>query len=179
MKKDILIEIEVPQDIKIKLEGNSIEFEKQGIRLVREFRKIKIKLEGNKIVIDEKKSDKRKKKLINSFRAHINNIIRGMNSPYVYKLQICFVHFPTTVEIKGNELLVKNFLGETTPRKAIILDGVKVKKEDTFIIVESPDREAAGQTAANIEKATKIRNKDRRIFQDGVFLVEKPGRREF
>jgi len=42
------------------------------------------------------------------------------------------------------------------------------------ITISSNNVERAGQTAANIEKATKISKKDRRVFQDGCFITEKP-----
>ena len=35
------------------------------------------------------------------------------------------------------------------------------------------DRDGVAQTAANIEQATIVRNRDRRIFQDGIYLIEK------
>ena len=65
---------------------------------------------------------------------------------------------------------------ETKERKAKILKDVKVKIEKDTITVESHNKEAAGQVAANIEKAARLKNKDTRVFQDGIYLVKKPGR---
>ena len=79
-----------------------------------------------------------------------------------------------SVKIENNFLIILNFLGEKIPRKAIILPDVKVSVNGDIIIVESSNLENAGQTAANIEIATKIRNRDRRIFQDGIYIIEKP-----
>jgi large subunit ribosomal protein L6 len=67
-------------------------------------------------------------------------------------------------------------LGEKIPRYANIISGVEINVKGQEITITSHDIEAAGQTAANIEKATKVRNRDRRIFQDGIYIVEKPGR---
>lgn len=178
MRKDFTIEIEIPAGINTEINNGKIIMEKDGTKVEREFKGINLKLDGNKIKIQEKGATKRKKKIINSIKAHIKNMIEGLEKKFVYKLQICFVHFPSTVEIKENEVLIKNFLGETTPRKAKIFGGASVKKQENFLIVESSNKEAAGQTAANIEKATKIKNRDRRIFQDGVYIVESPGRKK-
>ena len=87
------------------------------------------------------------------------------------------MHFPITTKIEGNEFIIKNFLGERKDRKAKILPGVEVKVDGEMITLEGSDKEKTGQTAANIEQATKVRNKDRRIFQDGIFMLEKAGRK--
>ena len=115
---------------------------------------------------------------MNTLAAHINNMIKGVQHKFEYKLKVCFSHFPITIEIKENEANIKNFLGEKTPRKAKILDDVEVKIDKDIVEIISNNRESAGQTAANFEKATWIRMRDRRIFQDGIFITHKPGREE-
>jgi large subunit ribosomal protein L6 len=41
------------------------------------------------------------------------------------------------------------------------------------VTVSGSDREKVGQTAANIEMACKIKKRDRRVFQDGIYIVSK------
>ena len=88
----------------------------------------------------------------------------------------CNVHFPMNVKAEKGKLIVKSFLGETTDRIAKILEGVKVEVKGNQVVVSGFNKETAGQTAANIEKATRLTGRDRRIFQDGIFITEKCGR---
>ena len=55
-------------------------------------------------------------------------------------------------------------------------ENVNVKIEGDVIVIESTDKEAAGKTATNIEQLTRITDKDRRIFQDGIYVIEKSGK---
>jgi large subunit ribosomal protein L6 len=172
VRKKISEIIEVPQEVKIKLSGNLLKISKDGEELERKL-SYPIEIQDNKIIIGCEKPTKKDKKLIKTTAAHIKNLIFGLREKYVYKLQICSVHFPISVSVSDNEVIIKNFLGEVKERKAEILPEAEVKIENDIITVESSDKEKAGQTAANIEQATKVRNKDRRIFQDGIFIIEK------
>ncbi len=173
---ELKIEIEIPQDIGVEVKDNEVIAKKDGKEIKRKFPKVIVEKKENKIIIKTKGATKREKKQINTINAHIKNIIKGLQEKFVYKLQICSVHFPMNVSINENEMIIKNFLGEKKERKAKILPNVEVKIEKDIVIVESVDKEAAGQTAANIERATKIKNRDRRIFQDGIFIIEKAGK---
>ena len=82
-----------------------------------------------------------------------------------------------TIEMKGKEVFIKNFFGEKVPRKITMPDGVEVKIDKDHIKVSSIDIELAGQAAALFEMFTKVSGgKDRRVFQDGIYLISKPGR---
>lgn len=137
---------------------------------------IKIKKQGNNIILESSRSTRKEKKILMTLKAHIKNLIRGVLEGYIYKLKVCSGHFPMSVTLDNKKLLIKNFLGEKIPRKAIILDDVDVKLDGDVIIITGVDKEKAGQTAANIEQSTRITNRDRRVFQDGCYIIAKPGR---
>lgn len=137
--------------------------------------KIEISKDDKNVILTSKKPTKREKTMLYSFKAHINNLIEGASSGFTYKLKICSSHFPMSVSVEKDEVVIKNFLGEKIPRRALIMPGVEVKVDGSMIIVEGIDKEKTSVTAARIEQATRITNRDRRIFQDGCFLVEKAG----
>ena len=105
----------------------------------------------------------------------IKNLITGVQNNYKYYCKICYSHFPFNAEIKPkkNEIHFVNFLGERAPRVTKYLDNVKVKVSGDDIILEGPDKEVLGQTAANMKRSCRIRKKDPRVFQDGVYLYKK------
>lgn len=179
MKMDLKTEIEVPENTTISIENNMVKV--QGPKGTVERRlvhpKMKISMADNKVVIESKKASKREKTVMGTFKAHIKNMFHGVNEGHVYKLKICFSHFPMNVTVNNNQLVIKNFLGESHPRIVNIKQGVDVKVEGGEITVESPDIELAGQTATEIEKSTRITNRDRRIFQDGIYITNKRGKR--
>lgn len=178
MKKEFFQEVEVPEGIEANINGNMFNVRGPEGELSREFNTNNIEFEkkGNKIIIGAKKATKREKKMINTTASHVKNMIQGVQKKFEYQLKTCFSHFPITVEIKGNGALIKNFLGEKVPRKVKFLEGVDVKVEKDLITITSNNKELAGQTAANFEAATKVSARDRRVFQDGIFMISKAGK---
>jgi large subunit ribosomal protein L6 len=135
--------------------------------------KINISVKDKDIVIESKKATKREKKMVGTFKAHIKNMIKGALENFNYKLKVCSSHFPINASVENNQFVVKNFLGEAIPRILKLKEGVDVKIEGADITVESSDKELAGQTAASIERLCKIKGRDKRIFQDGIWMILK------
>ena len=134
---------------------------------------IQITVEGDKVILLAKNATKREKMNMGTFRAHINNVMKGSQEGFVYELKICSGHFPMSAAVKGQKFELKNFLGEAFPRTLTLKEGAKVNVNGDIITVESNDKEIAGQISADLEKLTKITNRDRRIFQDGIYITKK------
>ncbi|MDP3881635.1 MAG: 50S ribosomal protein L6 [Nanoarchaeota archaeon] len=180
MKKEIIESLHIPAEISCVVEGRKLICRKDNVEMTRtlDIPSISLEIKDSKIVLSCKKGSKREFKVMKSFIAHTQNIFTGLNNKFAYKLEACNLHFPMTLKLDKNTLLINNFLGEKIPRTATILPGVDIEIKGSKIDLSSSDREAAGQTAANIEKATRIKYRDRRIFQDGIFITHKPGREE-
>lgn len=163
--------VAVKADKLIKISGPQGETEK---RLVHPG--IKIFVENGKILLESKKATQKEKRVLNAFAAHLKNMLKGVKEKHVYKLKVCSGHFPMNVSVTNNQLVIKNFLGESVPRKVNIRPNVVVKVEGVEIIISSPSKESAGQMAADIEEITKVKNRDVRIFQDGCHITHKAGK---
>lgn len=78
------------------------------------------------------------------------------------------------VTVEGDEVVIENFLGERAQRRTPIRGDTDVQIDGETVTLSGSDKEAVGQTAADIEQLTKVTDKDTRVFQDGVYIVEKP-----
>tara|TARA_Y100000310_G_C20680337_1_gene815551 strand:- start:174 stop:722 length:549 start_codon:yes stop_codon:yes gene_type:complete len=170
--------IEVPKEIAVSSEKNEIRLKTEKGELKRKLlnKKTEFTVENNTIKLTANKPSKREKKIIGTFKVHLKNMIHGLTEGYVYKLKICSSHFPMNVSINNNELIIKNFFGETFPRKLKIIEGVEAKVEGEIITVNSINKEHAAQTAASIEQLTRRVCFDRRVYMDGIYIIEKAGK---
>ncbi|HLD00446.1 MAG TPA: 50S ribosomal protein L6 [Candidatus Nanoarchaeia archaeon] len=178
MKQDLIEEIELTSGVSAQLEKGILKISGQQGQVERKIfnPKVEVEIRSDKIILKSLKATKREKKIVGAFYAHIKNMVKGVTENFVYKLKICSGHFPMSVSVSGNEFTIKNFLGESVPRKVALIRGSEVKIEGDFITVTSADKEIAGQNAAKIESLCRITNRDRRIFQDGCYIIDKAGK---
>jgi large subunit ribosomal protein L6 len=171
-------DIEVPDGVKVELSPTTRELTITGPMgtLTRKFQnpKIKVEYKDAKISLTCDLPRRKNSALIGTWTAHIKNMVDGITNGFEYKMKIVYSHFPIKTHVKDNELIIENFLGEKQPRKAKMVGETKVKVSGDQIVLNGIDIEAAGQSVANIERATKIKNYDPRVFQDGIYLVEHP-----
>lgn len=177
MKKDFSKEILIPAGIEVKIDDEVIVKGPKGEnRRNINFGKIQVKLEKDKITLSYAKATKSEKKMINTLAAHLKNLIKGVSEKFEYKLKICIGHFPFTVKLEGRKVIVKNFLGERMQREIDMPEGAEINIDKDIITVTSINKEIAGQAAANFESVTRVKNRDRRIFQDGIYIINKCGK---
>lgn len=169
-----IFELEIPASVTVSYADNKIEVSGPKGNLVRDISKIPAKIEiSDKVKVIPYNNRKRSLAIANTLRSLIKNMINGVVNGYRYKLKIIYSHFPITVKVKDNTVLIENFIGERAPRVAKIQGDCKVKVDGEDVIIEGISLDDVSQTAANIELATKIKNKDLRVFLDGIYIYEK------
>ena len=176
--KILTAEIEVPKEITARVTNNTVTVKGKKGEVTRSLpsKKITIKLEGSMIVIEAKKASKNEKTMVGSYQSHIKNMLKGCMEGHQYSLKIASLHFPMNVSVTKTQFIIKNFLGEKVPRVINITNGVNIKVEGDHVNVEGVKLEDVSQMAASIEQLTRIRNRDTRIFQDGIYITVKDGK---
>ncbi|MBS3057511.1 MAG: 50S ribosomal protein L6 [Candidatus Diapherotrites archaeon] len=169
--------IELPENVSAQLQVKTLSLKCGNAASSREFKAagIRLSLEGNKIIISSDKAGKKTDAVANTLEKHIKNMIQGFKEDYEYRLSVVYSHFPISVAVKQGLVEVNNFLGEKKPRRARILGITRVEVKGAEITVRGNSKEDAGQTAANLEQATRVSARDRRVFQDGIYITKKPG----
>ncbi|MHC1611072.1 MAG: 50S ribosomal protein L6 [Candidatus Methanospirareceae archaeon] len=177
----ITLSIPIPEAVNITITGRRVKVEGPKGTLERELWYPGVHLsteqrdEGNEVLLKSDSSRRKIRAIVGTYAAHIKNMITGVTEGFFYKLAIVHAHFPMQVAITkdGDAVSISNFLGERKPRIAKIVEGAKVEVKGKEIVVSGINKEAVGQTAANIEQATRIKGYDPRVFQDGIYLVKK------
>lgn len=177
MKNTIDYEVAVPQGVHATLDGRDliVKGPKGETRRTLLQPGVSIVVEASAVHVKAGDASKREKRHAGSISAHIKNMIEGVQTPFHFKLKVCASHFPMNVSVQGNKLVVKNFLGEKIPRQIEFEAGATVKVTGDVIEIESCDIEVGGRTASKFENLTFVSKRDRRIFQDGIYVTHKPG----
>jgi len=161
------IVVEVPEGVEIKTDGSVIYVKgPKGEASKKIGSKFTLSVKDGKVEVDTASAP-----LKNTIKAHVRNLIKGVTEGFQKKMVARYAHFPITIEVKGNIVFIKNFLGEKNPRKAKICGNSKIEVKGQEIIISGPSLEDVSETAANLRRATRIKEKDGRVFQDGIYAV--------
>jgi large subunit ribosomal protein L6 len=158
---------------------NVITLAKEGETICREFvhPRVSATITSESIEVYCDLPRRKERALAGTWAAHLRNMNKGLSEGFEYRLKAVYSHFPMTLKVEGDTLTITNLFGERVPRRAALPwspADVTVKIENkTEVVVTGADREKVGQTSANIERACRIRRRDRRVFQDGVYIVSK------
>lgn len=169
--------VPIPENVSVQVEGRTVRVKGPLGSLVEDLSHLPVtfSVDQNVIRLETRWPRKREIGMLGTAAAHVRNMIRGVMQGYRYELKTVYAHFPVTVKVdeKAKALKIENFTGEKTPRYARILDGVKVAVKGEDILVEGVDLRTVSQTAANIQDSTRIKEKDLRVFLDGIYISGK------
>ena len=177
MSKEAVYEkrIEITSECQVSLEGKTITVTGPKGTLERSFPEPQttIKIEGNEVIVGTHVSRKRARALVGTVIAHVRNMLLGVSFGYEYEMKIVYSHFPITVEVQDKIMVIKNFIGERGTRSARLIGDIKIRTTEDEIFISGINIEHVSQSAANIQQACKIRDKDRRVFLDGIYVIRK------
>ncbi len=169
--------IQIPEGVTVAIEGRKVTVKGKKGSLHRDFSDprydtaISMTKADKEVILKTDRKERKIRSVAGTFAAHVRNMIFGVTKSYKYKLKIHYTHFPITLEVKGTNAIVKNFLGEKSLRKASVAKDVKVEIKKDEVTVTGIDKESVSQSAANIEKACRLSRKDRRVFLDGIYMA--------
>ena len=166
--------IEIPAGVTIE-EANSVVTVKgpKGELSIELVKGITIKTEENTLEVFRENDTKQVRAMHGTTNANLTNMITGVTDGFEYHMKIVFAHFPMTVKVEKDIVTIDNFLGERHPRTAKIVGSAKVAVKGDEVTITGINKEHVGQTMANLEQATKIKGRDPRVFQDGIYLISK------
>jgi large subunit ribosomal protein L6 len=136
---------------------------------------VDVTVEDGHVVVDAEAEDAQTRATVGTFESHVENMFHGVTEGWEYHMQVLYSHFPMQVTVENDAVVIENFLGERAPRRAPIHGDTDVEVDGEEVTLRGPDKEAVGQTAADIEQLTRVTDKDTRVFQDGVYITRKPG----
>ena len=168
-------EVIIPEGVKLTLNKHMLSFVGPLGKTFKSFRSIPVNIEikDNKVILNAIGSRKKDYAILHTARSIIRNICEGLVDGYTIKMKIVYAHFPITVKVEGKKILIENFQGERAPRITKVVGNTKVIPKGEDIILTGEAWTDITQTAANIELKTKVKDKDHRVFLDGIYSFEK------
>ena len=167
--------MEINEGADVAIEGKVVTVSGPRGTVKRDFSKTQVNIEklDKRIRIWTRWPRKKEIAMVGMVCSHVRNMMRGVREMFTYKLKMVHVYFPMSVKVEGDKVIISNFCGEKEPRVAKVVGNANVEVQGDDIIITGTDIEEVGQSAANLEQATKVKSKDPRVFLDGIYIYEK------
>lgn len=176
----LIEKIEIPTEVNFEVSGKTITLKNSNGVISKKFNNhaLNFDKQGNTLIVTATPSNRKNKALLGTVFAHLKNMVEALEYGFNYKMSIVFSHFPMTVKVNGKIVEINNFTGQKALIRAKILGNTKVEIKGKEVFVSGYNKEDVAQTAANLETATRVRNKDVRIYQDGIYVISKDNIKE-
>ena len=167
--------VDLPQGVSAKYSDGNLLITGPLGKVKQDFSKIPVDLEiqSGSVSVVTRGARRKNRSILNTAKSHVHNAVEGVTKGYEYKLKVIYAHFPVNVKIQGKKILIENFYGERSPRVGEIIGDTKAEVQGEDIILTGVSIQDVGQTAANLEQATRVKRKDQRVFLDGVYIYER------
>ena len=111
--------------------------------------------------------------IAHAYRAEPSVTTRHLSEYVSMDAEFGFINSWTDIMDMAEKTLkgIFNYVSENCKEELKSLGKEMIKIENDILIIESLNKEKAGQTAGNIERATRITRRDRRVFQDGIYMI--------
>ncbi len=172
------VELQIPDDVTADVDHLDLTVEGPNGSVTRRlwYPDVSVDVADEQIVISSDADDAKTTATVGTFESHVQNMFHGVTEGWEYEMEVFYSHFPMQVDVENDEVVIENFLGEKAPRRTTIHGDTDVSVDGEELTISGADKEAVGQTAADIEQLTKVSGKDTRVFQDGVYITQKPGK---
>ena len=166
--------VAIPEGVQVTLNRHMLLVDGPQGRAIKNFRKIPvgIAVSGDTVSLKAAGNRKRDYAILNTSRSLIRNLCNGVVHGYTLRMKVVFAHFPVTVKAEGGRVVIENFQGERAARVVDIVGSARVRSDGDDVVVTGHVLTDVTQTAANIELGTRIKNKDPRVFLDGIYRYD-------
>ncbi len=109
---------------------------------------VTITVDGKEATVAPRDRSREARALTGTFVAHLKNMVQGVETPYVKKLILEGVGY--RFELKGRQLSMQ--VGFSHPVVLDIPEGITASLEKNVLALESSNKDALGQFAANVRR---------------------------
>ncbi|KAB0348945.1 hypothetical protein FD754_013802 [Muntiacus muntjak] len=153
--------VDIPENVDITLKGRTVIVKGPRGTLRRDFNHINVELsllgkKKKRLRVDKWWGNRKELATVRTICSHVQNMIKGVTLGFRYKMRSVYTHIPINLVIQEN---------------GVACSVSQAQKDE--LILKGNDIELVSNSAALIQQATTVKNKDIRKFLDGIYVSEK------